>query len=184
MARRPLSGTAFLVLAALAAAAGCRGPERAYRPPPPPDFQGREVRFQDTDAFDALLESYLNNQVAVIRVCLDTPTPDWPPRLVAWLRAYQAGGKVRPPAGKGGLTALLWLAAAAESPTEARQLLADALDRADKTAAAVADWWAREAERNRRVDLLRPYLLDAVRDPANDGNYVIVLYNGSYEDRR
>ena len=175
---------ALLVLAVLAVAPGCSSPERVYYPPPQADFPAREIRFQDTEAFDSLLESYLNNRQPVIRICLDTQTPDWSTRLVAWLQAYRAGGKVQPPAGKGDLTSLLWLAASAQSPTEARQMLEHLLDRIDKVALATADWWSREAERNRRIDLLRPYLLDAIRDPSNNGNYVILLYNGSYEDRR
>jgi hypothetical protein len=160
--------------------AGC-SVERTYRPPPPPNFRCKEVPFQDTPAFDGLLESYLTNREPAVCIVLDTPAPDWPPRLVAWMKAYQAGGKVRAPAGKGGLDALLWLATGGQTPTESRLLLENLLDRLDRAAVSAAAWWADEAERRRRIDLLRPYLLDAERDPGHNGNYVIVLYNGHYD---
>lgn len=155
-------------------------PERPYSPPPPPGFPFREVPFNDSDAFDALLESYLTNREPAICIQLQTATPDWPPRLVAWFQAYQAGGKVRSPAGKGGVSSLLWLAGSAQTPTEARQLLEGFLDRLERLAQTTATWWARAAEREKRIDLLRPYILDAERDPARGGNYRIVLYNGRY----
>jgi hypothetical protein len=64
--------------------AGCCSGERPYCPPPPPNYRCKEVPFQDTAAFDGLLETHLSNRVPAIRILLDTPAPDWPPRLVAW----------------------------------------------------------------------------------------------------
>lgn len=184
MAQRCRSWLIALVLFSLPVAPGCRAPERAWCPPPPADFRGRDIRFEDAPAFDALLGNYLTNGTPVIRILLDTPKPDWSPRLVAWMDAYAAGGKVRPAAGKGALSSLLWLASSASSPNEARQLLENLLDRIENKATAATDAWSRAAERKRRTALLQPYLLDAECDPDNHGNYVIVLYSGAWKSQR
>src|SRR5438046_3097833 len=92
-------------------------PERSPRPAPPPGYVWTDVPFSDSDAFDALLESYLTSGKPAVRVLMETASPDWSPRLNAWLGAYCDGGKVRSPAAKGGPEQLLWLPGGAQAPT-------------------------------------------------------------------
>ena len=160
---------------------GCQASEklREYQPPPPPNFVCKELPFDDSDAFDAALKLHLSNGAPVVRVLLDSPRPDWPPRLVAWLDAYRAGGKVRPPSGKG-VAALAWLGALSGSPTEARQLLESSLDRIAVAGAAVARQVARAQDQAERTALLAGYVLDADQDAARGGLFTLVLYNGRY----
>ncbi|MFO0880755.1 MAG: hypothetical protein U0840_25770 [Gemmataceae bacterium] len=159
---------------------GCGTPQRAYQPPPPPNFTAREIPFDDSPAFDSLLDTLLTNHTPVIRIVLDTTTPDWPDRLVVWLRAYRDGGQVQAPTGKGGLTSLLWLAANATSATEAREALEATFHRLEQTSTVLATWWDNERERQRRIDLLRPYIIDIERSPSHGNRFVLMLYNGHY----
>lgn len=159
---------------------GCGTPQRTYQPPPPPNYPDREIPFEDSNAFDSLLETLLINQTPVIRIVLDTTTPDWPDRLVVWLRAYRDGGQVAAPTGKGGLSSLLWLAANATSSTEAREALEATFDRLEETTTAVATWWSNERERQRRIELLRAYIIDVERSARHGDRFVVTLYNGRY----
>jgi hypothetical protein len=188
-----MRSSACCLFAAAVLVGGCKGggessplrvfrqEERVENPTPPPGFRWIEVPFSDDDAFDALLESYLVRNRPAIRITLDTTKPDWSGRLNTWLRAFCAGGKVRTRPGKGGAEQLLWLAAGARTPTEARQLLETVLDRIEHYATTAADWWSNEQKRKERIALIRPYTLDAVHDPQRDNKYTILLYNGHYE---
>ncbi len=155
--------------------------ERSYQPPPPPGYPWLDVPYSDSEAFDTLLDCYLQAGKPAIRIVLDTKEPDWLPRMNAWLKAYQAGGQVRQPTGKGGLDSLLWLAGMAQTPSDARQLLETAFDHLETYVKAGLAWWNDEQQRRRRIDLLKPYNLDAVRESRRGDKYSILLCNGRYE---
>lgn len=172
------------MLVLLLALSGCsttpKAPVRAYHPPPPPNYRHAELPFSDTDAFDAALKTLLNDGTPAIRVALDTDGTDWPDRLVGWLDAYRAGGKVRPEGGKGALAALAWLAAGGGLTDQTRQALEGALDRLDGAVQRAAVLLAAVQDRRERVELLRPYRLTFERDEARGGKFALVLFNGRY----
>jgi hypothetical protein len=180
-------GSRAAVLVALAllatAAAGC-APSRNIRPyqePPPPDLRPTRIDYVDSPAFDAILESALVNQDPVILIQTTNRKPDWEGRLNAWIAAWNRGGQVAPEPGRkarGQVPGIPPVVVDGDSIREFRLLIEGLMDRIEERAKERSAWWAQEAIRNRRVELLRPYNLRFHR--GEDGTIQIILFNGRY----
>lgn len=172
--------TTVAVRALLVGLAGCNifTPTRPREEPPPPDIQTTAIDYVDSDGFDTLLESALTNQDPVIQIQTGRPKPDWDGRLNGWIAAWNMGGKV---AGTVRMQSPLPVTVDGDSIRELRLLIDDLMGSVEGLARRGTSWWASEAVRRRRVDLLKPYNLRF--HVGADDNIQIILFNGQYQDK-
>jgi hypothetical protein len=175
----------FLVAAALVVSTSCRHTtdSRPYREPPPSSVKPTTLEYTDADAFDALFESALVNQDAVIVIRTGREKPDWDGRLNAWIAAWNLGGKVAAggdrPKVRG--QAPLPKVVDGDSIREFRLLVESLMDRVEVLARGGAAWWAEERVRSRRIALLRPYNLHF--HLAEDQTIQLIFFNGRYAEQ-
>ena len=161
---------------------GCRNARntRPYRDPPPADITPTVIDYVDADGFDALFESALINQDAVILIQTGTSQPDWGPRLNAWIAAWNRGGRVvDTPQTRVRMQAPLPVPAVnGDTVRELRLLIDDLMTHLEDAARVGSSWWAEERTQRRRVALLRPYSLRFHLD--EDKNIQLIFFNGQY----
>jgi hypothetical protein len=164
MRRRFVAGAApWLGLAVLAWMAGCHSMSwiKSNKPAAEPDLTPTAVDYVDSDAFDGVFESALVNQDAVILVNTGHESPDWGPRLNAWIAAWNAGGHSRPKQIARGQapTALPKVVIDGDSIREFRLLVDSLIGRIEEVAQGGSAWYRDQRQRSRRVGLLKPYNL-------------------------
>jgi hypothetical protein len=169
----------MLLLACTFQAAGCASMRSLWAeitggdlPPPvimvrkwtaPPAVEERKraiwLDYEDTDAFDKLLEATLKTSSSVICIRTHTDTPKWTGRLNEWMAAWKAGPQVeQPPSAKG------------MDPITVIMITTEVIELAKKAAA----WWQDEQNRKKRMSLLEPYLLGFDRD--QDGQLYLLIW--------
>lgn len=156
---------------------------RPYREPPPPDIQPVLITYVESGGFDTLFESQLVNEAPVILIQTQSSTPDWGPRLNAWIAAWNMGGRVVGPGRRGATRAQVPtgpVTVNGETIREFRLLVDDLVGKAESLARAQASWWAQERVRSRRVELLKPYNLRFHLD--ENKNIQLIFFNGKYSD--
>jgi hypothetical protein len=155
---------------------------RPYHEPPPSDLQPTVIPYVESSGFDTYFESLLVNQTPVILVQTETSTPDWGPRLNAWIAAWNMGGRVEVKGRHGTLRSQVPSPVTVNGETirEFRLLVDDLLGKVETLARARASWWAQERVRARRVELLKPYNL---RFHLDENNHIqLIFFNGIYSD--
>jgi hypothetical protein len=160
---------------------GCRNARntRPYRDPPPADITPTVIEYVDADGFDALFESALTNQDAVILIQTGTSQPDWGPRLNAWIAAWNRGGKVvDTPRTRVRMQGPLPVPVSGETVRELRLLIDDLMTHLEDAARVGSSWWTEERTQRRRVALLKPYSLRFHLD--EDKNIQLIFFNGMY----
>ena len=178
------NGWLCLILACLASI-GCSSgwrlsgnEKRPLRRPPPAHFPAHEIKFADSNGFDMMLESALLSKRPSIVIQTDAKSPDEiDERVQAWVSAWMDGGELDVPNSKGlgaGQAILLGLDIANSREFD------EFMSNAHRRAKVVADWYNDRKVKEKRVDLLRPYVL-AFDNPKDGGPIQIRLYNGLYD---
>ncbi|MEM8913759.1 MAG: hypothetical protein AAGC97_18515 [Planctomycetota bacterium] len=152
--------------------------KRPLRRPPPKDFPPHQIRFSDSDGFDMMLETALMRKQPSIVIETDAKTPDEiDDRVQAWVSAWMDGGELDVPNSKGlGATQAILLGLEVANSAEFNEFM----DHAQQRAAKVAAWYNDRKTKEKRVALLKPYVL-AFESRQQDGPIRIRLYNGLYE---
>ena len=151
--------------------------KRPLRRPPPENFPAHEIRYSDSDGFDLMLETALTSKRPSIVIETGATSPDEiDPRVQTWVSAWMDGGEVDLPNSKGlGAAQAIMLGLEIANSAQFDQFMSNAKDKA----AQVATWYNDRKTREKRVELLKPYLL-AFENSEKGGSIKIRLYNGQY----
>ena len=152
--------------------------KRPLRRPPPETFPAHEISFSDSSGFDMMLETALLSKRPSIVIETGATSPEEiDPRMQTWVSAWMDGGEVDMPNSKGlGAAQAILLGLEIANSAEFDQFMEKAQDKAS----VVASWYNDRKVREKRVDLLKPYLL-AFDNPKDGGAIKIRLYNGQYD---
>jgi hypothetical protein len=184
--------TVFLVLllSLLLVGYGGRGSTQSHPNATPLTKEERKnatvIEYEDSDAFDGLLEAAITRPDQVILVQTKNSSPDWQGRLNAWIAAWNEGGKVKKGDNlfyktvrilqrkKEPNTSEVSVKVPDNTATEIRSFVEGQMDRIERLGRETVDWWKDNRKKTHRVELLKPYQF--IFEKGSDGYYQIIFY--------